>query len=127
MGSHSGLIDKRRYVDEGAASALGHKDEYGYVRIRYKLPTGQKSRLIRQSIPVNQSATSAKMKHEARFAASVAGFAQLLQGGKYTGNWSYDDDIELARANKGDDPYGYRSEFIQLIRRAKVAAAMPHQ
>ena len=50
-----------------------------------------------------------------------AGFAQLMKDGKYTGQWSLDDAFNLALANKGEDYYGYRGEFTQLIRQAKVA------
>jgi Ca-activated chloride channel family protein len=50
-----------------------------------------------------------------RFAASVAGFAQLLQGGRFTDAWSYGDALTLARSARGKDPHGYRGEFISLI------------
>ena len=64
------------------------------------------------------------MGREVGFAAAVAGFAQLLKGGKYTGAYNYDDVIALAQSNRGQDPYGYRTEFVQLVRKAKTAAAM---
>jgi len=44
-----------------------------------------------------------------------------MKDGKYTGQWSLDDAFNLALANKGEDYYGYRGEFTQLIRQAKVA------
>ena len=58
------------------------------------------------------------------FATAVAGFAQLLKGGKYTGEFGYDEVIALGQASKGDDPYGYRTEFVQLARKAKSASAL---
>ena len=61
---------------------------------------------------------------EINFSVSVVGFAQLLRGGKYTGDWDYDDAINLAQSSKGSDDYGYRTEFIQLVRKAKIASAM---
>ena len=54
----------------------------------------------------------------------MAGFAQLLKGGKYTGDYSYDQVIELAQKSRGDDLYGYRTEFVQLVRKAMTASAM---
>ena len=54
-----------------------------------------------------------------RFAASVAGFGQLLQGGIFTGDWDYDDALGLARGARGDDPHGYRAEFINLVELAQ--------
>ena len=53
------------------------------------------------------------------FAAAIAGFGQLLRGGTYIGDWSYSDAITLATQTKGDDPYGYRAEAIQLMRLAQ--------
>ena len=56
---------------------------------------------------------------ETRWATAVAAFGQLLKGGKYTGGYSYDDVIALASTAKGDDPFGYRAEFINLVRLAR--------
>ena len=67
------------------------------------------------------------MAQEARFAASVAAFGQILRGGRYTGTFGYDDVIALANANKGADEFGYRSEFVNLVRLAKSAAPMERQ
>jgi Ca-activated chloride channel family protein len=61
---------------------------------------------------------------ETRFAAAVAGFGQLLRGGRYMGDFSYDDVAELAVGAKGDDPFGYRAEFVNLVRLAKASAAL---
>ncbi len=61
---------------------------------------------------------------EARFAASVAAFGQILTGGRYTGSYSYDDVVSLAQAAKGRDDFGYRAEFINLVRLAKSASAL---
>jgi len=44
----------------------------------------------------------------------VAGLGQILRGGKYTGEFSYPDVLTLARGARGDDPFGYRGEFLQL-------------
>ena len=48
----------------------------------------------------------------------------MLRGGKHTGQFGYDDVLRIASAARGDDPYGYRSEFLQLVRAAKTASAM---
>jgi len=61
---------------------------------------------------------------EARFDAAVAAFGQLLRGGQYTGDFGYDDVVALALANKGEDAFGYRAEFINLARLAESAASM---
>ncbi|MEC7575913.1 MAG: YfbK domain-containing protein, partial [Pseudomonadota bacterium] len=61
---------------------------------------------------------------DVQFATAVAGFGQLLKGSKYVGHMTYDRVIDLAQSGKGDDLFGYRSEFIQLVRLAKSASAM---
>jgi hypothetical protein len=53
---------------------------------------------------------------------AVAEFAQLLRGGKYTGSLSFKDVIREAQSALGEDPYGYRAEFVELVRRAQDAA-----
>jgi hypothetical protein len=39
--------------------------------------------------------------------------------------FDYDDVIALAAANRGPDEFGYRSEFINLVRLARSARPMP--
>jgi Ca-activated chloride channel homolog len=61
---------------------------------------------------------------DARFATSVAAFGERLRGGKYTGKLGYDDVLKIGQGAKGTDPFGYRSEFLGLVRAAKTAGAM---
>jgi len=77
--------------------------------------------LIEKAIPVSANKLEPELAQEVSFSVAVAGFAQLLTKSKYTGGLNFDDVIKLASANKGADNYGYRSEFIQLARMAKVA------
>ena len=93
---------------------------FSCVKIRYKLPGDDKSRLITEPV----TAADEKPDGEARFAAAVAGFGQLLRGGEFTRSFGYDDVIALASASKGQDPFGYRAEFINLVRLAKSARSM---
>ncbi len=122
----TGSVDPLRYQStdtkkEAASAGLASGSEYGFVKMRYKLPTENQSKLITESISTNQ-ASSTILKQEAQFASAVAGFAQLLKGGKYLNNYNYDDVIKVAQENKGADDFGYRSEFIQLVRSAKTSS-----
>ncbi|MFL6798329.1 MAG: von Willebrand factor type A domain-containing protein [Xanthobacteraceae bacterium] len=99
--------------------------EYAFVKIRYKLPKSDVSGLI--STPVDRSAELATFDNasvDARFATAVASFGELLRGGRYLGSFAYDDVLRIATAARGDDAYGYRSEFLQLVRAAKTASAI---
>ena len=54
---------------------------------------------------------------------AVAAFGQLLRGAPFTQGYTYDEVIALANSAKGDDPCGYRAEFVNLARLAKSASA----
>jgi Ca-activated chloride channel homolog len=56
-----------------------------------------------------------------RFSIAVAAFGQLLKGAPYTKGYTYDDVLALAQSARGADPFGYRSEFLNLVRLAKTA------
>ena len=108
-----------------AASIAGRSNEIGFVKIRYKLPKSDTSRLITTPIDRRMEARSFEAApRDARFAAAVAGFAELLRGGKHTGSLSYDDVLRIANASRGPDEFGYRSEFVGLVRAAKSAQTM---
>lgn len=125
VGRDSGVFSGSRYAQEPAVGGeSGKSGEYGYLNLRYKLPDEDTSRLISQPINAADTTAPAEALREARFATAVAGFAQLLTGGKYLAEWDYTDALELARASRGDDPFGYRAEFIQLVRKAQIADAM---
>ncbi len=125
VGSEARLIEARRYAPETAKPGAGG-DEYAYLKIRYKLPDEDVSRLIARPITRDDTVVLGGdgIGSEAGFATAVAGFGQLLKGGRYTGSYSYDDVIALALETRGEDPYGYRAEFVQLVRRTGSAAAM---
>lgn len=116
--------DALRY-GRAAAEKLAPGGELGFVKIRYKLPKAEVSKLI--SVPIGRAAASGRFEdapQDARFATAVAAFAELLRGGKYAGSLRYDDVLRIAIAAKGEDSFGYRAEFIQLVRAAKAARAM---
>lgn len=122
--SKAKLNDDLRY-GTGDTPAKAGADEYGFVKIRYKLPGEKDSKLI--SEPVKIDATSATIDaapQESRFATAVAAFGQLLRGAQYTKSYSYDDVIALAQGAKGKDEFGYRAEFVNLVRLAKTAQGL---
>ena len=102
----------------------GKSAEYGFLKIRYKLPDGRESMLIEQPIDKVMPAGNAAVKRDVQFSTAVAGFAQLLRGGTYTGKLRYDDVIEDADGALGRDSNGYRAEFVQLVKKARTAKGM---
>ncbi|MDP9423931.1 MAG: VWA domain-containing protein [Pseudomonadota bacterium] len=123
-------MDGLRYATPRSAPASAARPnsvlgELGFVKIRYKLPKSDTSRLITTPIDRRLEVRSFDAApRDARFATAVAGFAELLRGGRHTGSLTYDDVLRIASASRGPDQYGYRSEFLELVRAAKNAQSM---
>ena len=119
-------IEESRYTKTSQQKANANfSDEYAFLKIRYKNPDAGVSKLITTPITkANEVASIDKADDDTRFATSVAAFGQILKGGKYTDGYSYDDVINLAQSARGKDPFGYRTEFVNLVRLAKSSAAM---
>jgi Ca-activated chloride channel family protein len=120
VGSGVESVDPLRYDDEERRVTTRKQNEYGFLKMRYKLPGERRSKLIERPIPLITDATSL-VRREVRFSTAVAGFAQHLRGGTYTAALTFDDVIREAQDAKGDDEFGYRAEFIQLVRKARTA------
>lgn len=117
--SSSKYVDPLRYSRDPGADTH-HKDEIALLRLRYKQPDSNTSKLIERPVKTADIVnTLEKTSDRFRFSASVAGFGQLLRGGRYTSNYQYDDVLELARNARGKDAFGYRGEFISLVNLAK--------
>lgn len=102
------------------ASNVAATQEIAFVKLRYKQPGTTKSIELSQAINQNTAEDSiANSSTDLRFAASVAGFGQILKGGTYIDSWGFPEALVLARNSRGDDPHGYRSEFIHMIELAQ--------
>lgn len=124
-GSAGKRVDDLRYQREGKTQKVKSVSEYGFLKLRYKLPEENASELIEQPIMIEHQLKSIdSASDDIRFSSAVAAYGQLLRGGKYLGNFNYDDVIRLALQAKGQDNFGYRGEFINLVRLAKSADKM---
>ncbi len=94
----------------------GDADEIAFLRLRYKDPHGVDSKLIERVIGADSIIDDlAATSDTYRFSAAVAGFGQLLRGGRYTESFDYTAVSELARGARGEDRFGYRGEFLRLV------------
>ncbi len=119
-------VDALRYaapaVPAAAPPSTAGTGEFGFLKLRYKLPSEEASKLLSLPItPALEQRTIAEAPADVRFSIAVAGFGQLLRGSPYLKTFAYDDVIALASSARGDDPFGYRAEFINLVRLAKSA------
>jgi len=121
-GSPAVLNDDLRYAEtqKPAPEASPHGGELAFLKIRYKKPDGDRSELITTPVTeANAVPALAEAPNDVRFSVAVAAFGQKLSGVTALADYSYDAVIDLAAAAKGTDPFGYRSEFVNLVRLAK--------
>jgi Ca-activated chloride channel family protein len=103
-------------------------NELALVKLRYKPVNSEKSILITQAVKTNQITDFNQQSDDFRFASSVVGFAHLLKQSHYWQDMSYQQIIDLAQGAKGKDKFGYRAEFINLVRStAALQGSMPKQ
>ncbi len=117
VGGTGQLTDPLRYGD--ASRPGGNTDELAFLRMRYKPAEGGASKLLEW--PVRKGDMDRRLalaSENFRFAAAVAAFAQQLRGGTYLGDFGYDEIAALAGGARGSDPFGYRGEFLGLVRLA---------
>ena len=110
VGSAAQLTDDLRY--QSGTTVATTSEELAFVKLRYKIPGETSSNLMEFPVMADTNSIPAT---EANFAAAVAGFGQL-KSGEDLGDWSVQDVLDLAQSGRGDDPFGYRSEFINWLR-----------
>lgn len=117
-----GRVEPLRYGARQADDVAGARSgELAHVRVRYKLPGSDTSKLLEYPITKGSVAAPGKLSADFRFAASVAAFGQLLRGGKYLGEFGYAEVERLAQGALAADAEGYRRELVSLV---KLAAAL---
>ncbi|AZG37099.1 vWA domain-containing protein [Shewanella psychromarinicola] len=125
--SQNRLVDPLRYavtestqIDE--AKVHQHiANEVAYLKLRYKASGEQNSQLIAYPISRDQQLTHLhQASDDFRFAAAVAGFGQLLNHNNYVHDTDYAKLIVLAQSAMGQDRFGYRHEFVQMLKTASV-------
>jgi len=102
-------VDPLKYQTKPTATSAGN-GELMTVKLRYKDPDGDTSRLMDVPVP-NRVVKSADLG----FAAAVVEFGMLLRDSEFKGSASFQSASVLAQANKGADAHGHRAEFIRLI------------
>jgi Ca-activated chloride channel homolog len=109
--------DSLTYQQVAIRQSAHRSSELLTVRLRYKEPTGSKSRLLSTAI-VDEGSPSASP--DLRFASAVAAFSMILRNADSKGTATYDMVLALAREARGEDPEGYRAEFITMVDQARM-------
>lgn len=102
-----------RYQDKNL-SKEAYGEEIAQLKIRYKDPQGSKSKLSIHPIQT-------KMSDDVDFAflSAVVQYGLILRQSEFAGSASLEAAIALAKDNLGDDPHGYRREFVKLCKLAR--------
>ncbi len=105
-----GGVDSLRYQTP-VASPLPDTGELLFVKLRYKAPEGDTSRLLTH--PVEDAMRDASQ--DLRFASAVAGFGMLLRESEFSGTWTMAHVLNAAREAIAGDDDQYRAEFVELV------------
>jgi len=119
--SNNPYLDPLRYQETQSKNEVKtyknrFSDEIALVKLRYKPVTSEKSQLITQAVMSNQISDFNQQSDDFRFASSVVAFAHLLKNSHYWQGMSHQQIVDLALEAKGKDEFGYRAEFINLVR-----------
>lgn len=107
-----------KYQTSKLTNEAKDSDELLTLKLRFKLPDKANSKLI-TSVVYDRIFSPDSLSENFNFSSAVAGFAMLLRDSKFKGQVDYKMIEELAENNLGDDKYGYRDEFISILKRAK--------
>jgi Ca-activated chloride channel family protein len=115
-------IDPLRYGEAATSNGgVANADEYAFVKIRYKLPDGDTSKLITTPVAASNEVSSFdEADTDQRFSVAVAAFGQKLRNEDAMAGFGYGRILDMASAARGADPFGYRSEFLSLVRLASA-------
>lgn len=87
-------------------------DELLYVAVRYQMPDTAEIVETGSALTADVPET---MSENLAFASAVAEFGLWLSDSQYKGAANLESILERALLNRGDDRFGYRAEFVQLV------------
>jgi Ca-activated chloride channel family protein len=109
-----GTVDALKYQAAARQSAAAATGELLTVKLRYKEPDGDMSKLV--VMPVTDAGQKFDQANDDfRFAAAVAAFGMLLRDSPHKGGATFELVQELARGARGNDPQGHRGDFLKLV------------
>jgi Ca-activated chloride channel family protein len=112
-------VDQLKYQQRTLDMRRAANGEILNVRIRYKDPDGNTSRLMETPV-IDRGTTFNNASSDFRFAAAVASFGMILRDSSNKGQSTMDSVIEMAEKSRGTDKNGYRDEFLQLVRKTRA-------
>ncbi len=107
-------VDPLKYQTVELRNAASASPELLTLKLRYKEPDEEMSRLLTQPV-LDATIPIAAASENLRFAAAVAELGLLLRESPYKGAASFDQVAEVASRALGNDREGYRAQFLELV------------
>ncbi len=123
-----GWLPARRYEANQRRAEGSDNGELAFLRLRYKLPGQDESRLIEQPVGAGLIRSARAPFGDTAFIAAVAAYGQLLRGDTNMGRFTFADARAMAARNAGQN--FWRREFVELLdlaSRRQVAMGGPEQ
>ena len=114
-------VDDLKYQQQEIKSSPQNDKELLTIKLRYKQPDGNKSKLISHPV-IDQNIALSKTSNNFKWSAAVAGFGMLLRDSDFKNDLTFEEVLRLARLGKGADTEGYRIEFINLVQSCQLLA-----
>lgn len=89
------------------------------ISLRYKLPDEMQSREFSEWLIEGIDNIIPAADSDFQFASAVACFGMILRESKHAGSADLDWVLRTAQANLGDDRFGYRKEFVGIVKLAR--------
>jgi Ca-activated chloride channel family protein len=105
-------IDSLRYQTPPAPTGAAGGNELLFVKMRYKEPTGDSSKLISRAVRDEVAQPSLDFT----FTAAIASFGMILRDSEYKGQSTLEDVISMIGRSFGEDELGYRADFLRMVR-----------
>jgi Ca-activated chloride channel family protein len=109
-----GWLPARRYeANQRTGPGGADNNELAFLRLRYKLPGQDQSRLIEEPVHAGLIGSARAPIGDVAFIAAVAAYGQLLRGDTNMGRFTFADARALAARNAGQN--FWRREFVNLL------------
>ena len=114
-----GDVDDLKYQETSSTEMAKSSDQMITIKLRYKEPTGNTSKLI--TVPVIDTQVAFEESSDNfRFSSAVAALGMGLRDSEHKGSITFKQIQEIAKNAKGKDLEGYRAEFVRLVELAEL-------
>lgn len=111
-----GWLPERRYEANKKAAKPGNPAELAWLKLRYKLPDGDTSKLIERAVPTSLIASARAPSGDMAFVTAVAAYGQKLRGDDLVAGLSWNAIRQLT----GNQWQPTRKQFVELVKKAEI-------